>query len=81
MKASDTQIGGAHYKDMPIQQALYAFRNDLNPLASAIVKYASRAGRGVERAKGGRAGMESDVRKIIHYAELWLEYEGFNDAP
>lgn len=76
MSASKSQVGGDHYKDLPIQPAEFNYRNGLNALAANCVKYAARAGR-----KGGRAGMESDIRKIIHYAQLWLEYEGFTDAP
>jgi hypothetical protein len=76
MTASKTQVGGGHYKDLPIQPAEFNYRNGLNSNAANIVKYASRAGK-----KGGRDGMQADIRKIIHYAELWLEYEGFTDAP
>lgn len=76
MKASKTQVAGNHYKDLAVQPAEYCYRNGLNNIASSIIRYATRAGK-----KGGREGMEADLRKIVHYAQLWLEYEGFADAP
>lgn len=71
-KASEKQIGGNHYKCFKIQPSEYCYSNGLNTLASNIVKYATRAGK-----KGDREDMRKDLDKIIHYAELWLEYEGF----
>jgi hypothetical protein len=66
LPASGTQVGGHHYKLLAIQPSEFIFRNNLNWCAGNIVKYASRAGR-----KGPAA---EDIRKIIHYAELWLEW-------
>ena len=64
--ALDKQIGGQHYKDMPIQVVEFCQRNGLNACESNIVKYACR-----HKMKGG----ETDVNKIIHYAELLKELE------
>lgn len=75
MGALDRQVGGTHYKHFAIQPAEYAYRNNLNALATQIVKYASRAG-----LKGGREGLRDDLHKIIHYAELWLEFEGLTNG-
>jgi hypothetical protein len=76
MTASKRQVGGGHYAKFRIQPSRYIFENGLSWPAGNIVKYASRAG-----SKGGREGMRQDIEKIIHYAQLWLEYEGFTDAP
>jgi hypothetical protein len=65
VKASDRQEGGAHYRELPIQPIEYIYRNGLNWCAGNIVKYATRAGR--------KDATEQEIRKIIHYAELWLE--------
>lgn len=64
--ASARQVGGAHYKRMAIQPAEFCQRNRLPWCEANIVKYACR-----HKLKGGA----QDVRKIIHYAELLLEYE------
>lgn len=69
--ASQRQIGGEHYKNFAIQPSEYCYRNQLHTLAANIIKYATRAG-----LKDGTGGMQKDIQKIIHYAELWLEYEG-----
>jgi hypothetical protein len=70
-----TQVGGTHYKSMPIQPAEYCQANRLNYLESAVVKYVSRW-----KEKGG----ESDIQKAIHCLELLLEVEkklGFGSKP
>jgi hypothetical protein len=66
IKASDDQVGGNHYKTMAIQPAEYCQRNKLNWCESNIIKYASR-----HASKNGA----EDVRKIIHYAKLLLEWD------
>lgn len=66
MNAFEKQVGGNHYKDMPIQVTEFCQRNELNHIESSIIKYACR-----HRKKGKRA----DVEKIIHYAELLLDLE------
>ncbi len=63
-KGSNRQVGGSHYKDMPIQPSLYIRANKLGWFEGNIVKYISR-----HAMKGGR----QDVEKVIHYAELLLE--------
>lgn len=64
-KASQRQVGGDHYKDMPIQPIEFIIANDLGFLEGNIIKYTLR-----HHAKGGA----EDVRKVIHYAELLLEH-------
>jgi len=60
-----TQIGGTHYAEMPIQPHEYITANGLCWEAANVVKYVSRAGR--------KGSAEVDIRKAIHYAEMWLE--------
>lgn len=66
MKATDTQVGGTHYKDMPIQPVTYIHANKLSFLEGNVVKYITR-----HKAKNGRA----DVEKALHYCQLILELE------
>ena len=60
------QVGGGHYKDLPIQPVEYIHANGIGYLAGNVVKYVTR-----HKAKGG----EADVRKAIHYCQLILELE------
>jgi len=62
--AMSRQVGGNHYKGMDIQPIEYIMANGMSYCAANIVKYASRA-----EMKNG----VEDIKKIIHYAELWLE--------
>ena len=73
-KALDKQVGGDHYKDMPIQVVEFCQKNKLNTCESNIIKYACRHGR-----KNGEGGVK-DVKKIIHYAELLLELDYANET-
>ena len=65
-RATDTQVGGNHYKDFKIMPIEYISKNNLDFLEGNIVKYVSR-----HRNKNGA----EDIKKIIHYAELILELE------
>jgi hypothetical protein len=67
----DTQVGGSHYKDMPIQPVEFITKNKIPYCEANIIKYATR-----HRSKGGA----QDVRKIIHYAQLILELE-YGEKP
>jgi len=62
---SDRQVGGNHYKDCVIQPTEYIVKNKLDFLEGNVVKYITR-----HKTKG----QEEDIRKVIHYAELILEY-------
>ena len=66
MKASEHQVGGGHYKDMPIQPSEFIHRNGLNWCEGSAIKYICR-----HRLKGGK----EDIQKAIHYLELLLEWE------
>jgi len=63
---SQQQVGGAHYKSLPIQPAEYCQKNGLHWCEANVVKYVTR-----HREKGGR----QDIEKAIHYLELLLELE------
>lgn len=64
--ASSTQVGGGHYKDLPIQPIEYCQKNELNAIESFVVKYVTR-----HRNKNGA----EDIKKAIHCLELLLEIE------
>ena len=65
-KATQKQVGGSHYKDMPIQPVEYAQRNNLNFIEGCVIKYVSR-----HRSKNGA----EDIEKAIHFLNLLLEIE------
>lgn len=61
-----TQIGGTHYKDMPIQPIEFISKNNIPFIEGNIIKYASR-----HKSKNGA----QDIEKVIHYAALLLSLE------
>lgn len=63
-RATDKQVGGSHYKDMPIQPVQYIVANGLGFREGNVVKYVSR-----HRRKNGR----QDIEKAIHMLELILD--------
>ena len=65
-KSLETQVGGSHYKDFPIQPLEFCQRNQLNCCESNAIKYLCR-----HRKKGGA----QDLRKAIHYIRCLLEIE------
>lgn len=71
MSALSTQVGGNHYKDMPIQPVEFCQRNGLHYCEAAAVKYICR-----HKSKNGA----EDIRKAIHYLELLLDLE-YPDKP
>lgn len=66
-KPSDRQVGGDHYKNLPIQPSLFAWKNDLRGLEYDVVKRVCR------HRRGGK-GLQ-DVYKAIHSLELIAEFE------
>ena len=66
VKATDTQEGGTHYKDMAIQPIQFIHANNLDFLQGNVVKYVTR-----HKAKNGAA----DIRKALHYCQLILELQ------
>ena len=72
MSSKDKQVGGGHYKDMPIQPIDFILKNGLGFCEGNVIKYISR-----HKAKNG----PEDVRKAIHYCEMLLEtYDDENNA-
>lgn len=66
LSARQSQVGGGHYKDMPIQPAEFIHKNGIGYLEGNVIKYVCR-----HRSKNGR----QDVEKAIHYLRLLLEME------
>jgi hypothetical protein len=60
----EVQVGGDHYKTMPIQPYEYIVANGIGWLEGNAIKYISRY-----KQKGGAA----DIKKAIHYLELLLQ--------
>jgi hypothetical protein len=71
--ADDIQIGGSHYKDMPIQpwdvmEVLLTHEEFVGFLKGNIVKYSLRAGR--------KEGASDDADKARHYMQKLKEVQG-----
>ncbi len=66
MTALDTQAGGSHYKDLPIQPVEYIVENDIPYLEGNVIKYITR-----HKFKNGR----EDIEKAIHYCQLILDLQ------
>lgn len=66
MSALGQQVGGNHYKNMPIQPVEYIHANGIGYFEGVAIAYLSRW-----KAKGG----VEDLRKAIHKIELLIELE------
>lgn len=64
--AEARQVGGDHYKNLPIQPMRYSMENGLDPCQHTIIKYVTRF-----RDKGGIA----DLEKAKHCIDLLIQYE------
>ena len=68
-RATLKQIGGSHYKDMPIQVSDYVYSNNFNWYQGNIVKYISRYNK-----KNQNTDLQiQDIEKAIHYAQLLID--------
>lgn len=67
MSALDVQIGGSHYKGMPIQPMEFSMANNMDACQHTIIKYVSRF-----REKGGI----QDLEKAKHVIDMLIEFEG-----
>lgn len=65
-KATDTQVGGSHYKNYKIQPIVFLQSNKLNHCEANAIKYICR-----HKEKGG----VEDIDKAIHYLKLLKEIE------
>lgn len=72
MKATDTQIGGSHYKDMPYQPIKLINKLELDYFSGNVLKYLCRY-----RQKGGA----EDLKKARHYCELAKELNVIKFSP
>ena len=59
------QIAGDHYKKLAIQPIEFIVKNEIPFIEANIIKYICR-----HRHKGGI----TDLKKVIHYAELAIEF-------
>ena len=64
IKVNKIQIGGSHYKDLPIQTWDYIWSNKIGYFEGNVIKYVSRW-----QQKGGI----SDLQKAKHYLEKLIE--------
>ena len=71
MSTLNTQVGGAHYKDCPIQPVEYIHANKVGYFEGNVIKYVTRW-----KAKGGL----DDLRKARHYLDLLIDLEGKDAA-
>lgn len=65
LRATDKQVGGLHYKDMPIQPSEFIVKNGLGWYEGNAVKYICR-----HKQKGGK----QDLEKALHYLQLAIEH-------
>lgn len=68
--ALNREVGGTHYKDMPIQPIEFITKNGLGFCEGNVVKYISRY-----KNKNGR----EDLLKARHYIDLLIELEYGNE--
>lgn len=66
LESLNVQVGGTHYKDLPIQPVEYIYRNSVGFFEGNVIKYVSRW-----RTKGG----VNDLKKARHYLDMLIEYE------
>jgi len=64
--AIERQVGGMHYKDMPIQPVEYCYHNEIPALEASVIKYVTR-----HKLKNGKV----DLEKAIHCLQLLIELE------
>lgn len=62
----DTQVGGDHYKSMPIQPMEFSMLNELDACQHTVIKYVTRF-----RDKGG----VQDLEKAKHVIDMLIEFE------
>lgn len=66
MSALDIQVGGDHYKSMPIQPMEFSMANNMDACQHTVIKYVSRF-----REKGGI----QDLEKAKHVIDMLIEFE------
>ena len=66
MDTLTTQVGGDHYKDMPIQPTEFIHANGIGFIEGNIIKYLCR-----HRRKNGK----QDLEKAAHYLQMLIAME------
>ena len=66
MSAKETQVGGDHYKALPIQPVEFIHQNELGFIEGNIIKYVVR-----HKTKNGKL----DLEKAAHYLRLLIEMD------
>lgn len=66
MSALDEQVGGDHYKHLPIQPIEYCLKNHTGPAETHIIGYVTRW-----KDKGGI----QDLEKARHMLDILIEFE------
>lgn len=69
-KALSIQVGGGHYKTLPIQPVEFCHANKIPFLEGSVIKYVVR-----HRNKNGK----QDLEKARHFIDLLIELEYGND--
>lgn len=69
--ALKTQVGGNHYRDLPIQPIEFIVANDIPYREANVIKYVTRW-----RSKNG----VEDLRKARHYLDMLIEQEVRNEG-
>lgn len=66
MSALQTQEGGDHYREMPMQPVEFIHANGLGFIEGSVIKYVCR-----HKRKNGR----QDLEKAIHFLKILIEKE------
>ena len=72
MSADEKQVGGNHYKEMPVQpwtvmESVLTHAEFIGFLKGNIIKYSMRAGR--------KGATDEDIKKAFHYIEKLNEVD------
>ena len=70
-QATQSPVGGDHYKNLPIQPIEYTVKNNLSFLQGNIVKYVTRY-----KNKNGL----QDLQKAKHYIDLIIQFEYIDEC-
>lgn len=70
-EALKQQVGGSHYKDLPIQPVEYILKNNIPFIEGSVIKYVSRW-----RSKNG----VEDLRKARHFLDILIANEENKNA-
>ena len=69
--ALSVQVGGDHYKNLPIQPIVFTHLNKFNDIQSAVIWYMCRY-----NLKGQAL---QDLKKAKHFIDILIELEGLDE--